>query len=159
MPRLPVLPGSHNPEPQCQPSPKPMSMVLGAGAAGHDLCAIEAGRRGLSVTVIDHAKCAGGENPHLGRWTVQFHQSALRARRISCRATRALRFPRFKSFTQHDFIDRVKARGIAYHEKTLGQLFCDNSARDIINMLTDDMREAGRAPRAELPGLSKSALE
>jgi predicted flavoprotein YhiN len=42
----------------------------------------------------------------------------------------------------------VKARGIAYHEKTLGQLFCDNSARDIINMLTDDMREA--AVRLEL---------
>jgi predicted flavoprotein YhiN len=37
----------------------------------------------------------------------------------------------------------VKARGIAYHEKTLGQLFCDNSARDIIDMLTDDMRDAG----------------
>jgi predicted flavoprotein YhiN len=56
--------------------------------------------------------------------------------------------PRFaisalKSFTQYDFIDRVKAHGIAFHEKTLGQLFCDGSAREIIAMLTDDMRDAG----------------
>ena len=56
--------------------------------------------------------------------------------------------PRFaisplKRFSQHDFIDRVRARGIAFHEKTLGQLFCDESAQQIIDMLLDDMRDAG----------------
>ncbi|WP_296167385.1 NAD(P)/FAD-dependent oxidoreductase, partial [uncultured Brevundimonas sp.] len=56
--------------------------------------------------------------------------------------------PRFatsalKRFTQHDFIKRVDRAGIAWHEKTLGQLFCDDSAKQIVRMLTDDMRSAG----------------
>jgi predicted Rossmann fold flavoprotein len=60
--------------------------------------------------------------------------------------------PRFatsalKRFTQHDFIKRVDRAGIAWHEKTLGQLFCDDSAKQIIRMLTDDLREAGGALR------------
>ena len=48
-----------------------------------------------------------------------------------------------KRFTQRDFIARVEARGIAYHEKTLGQLFCDGSANEIIAMLLDDLQAAG----------------
>lgn len=116
-------------------------MVLGAGAAGM-ICAIEAGRRGLSVTVIDHARAPGEKIRISGGGRCNFTN-------LHCGPSNFLSSnPRFaisalRSFTQHDFIDRVKARGIAYHEKTLGQLFCDNSARDIINMLTDDMREAG----------------
>lgn len=116
-------------------------LVIGAGAAGL-MCAIEAGRRGRRVRVIDHAekpaekiRISGGgrcnftnlhatpkqflsENPH-------FCVSAL------------------KRFTQHDFIARVDKRGIAWHEKTLGQLFCDGSAKQIIDMLLDDLRDAG----------------
>ena len=116
-------------------------LVIGAGAAGL-MCAIEAGRRGRRVLVIDHAdkpaekiRISGGgrcnftnlhttpkqflsENPH-------FCVSAL------------------KRFTQHDFIARIEARGIAYHEKTLGQLFCDGSAKEIIDMLLDDLKAAG----------------
>lgn len=116
-------------------------LVIGAGAAGL-MCAIEAGRRGRSVLVIDHAekpaekiRISGGgrcnftnlhatpkqflsDNPH-------FCVSAL------------------KRFTQHDFIARIEARGIAWHEKTLGQLFCDGSAKEIIDMLLDDLRAAG----------------
>ncbi|MFN7129912.1 MAG: NAD(P)/FAD-dependent oxidoreductase, partial [Brevundimonas sp.] len=53
-------------------------------------------------------------------------------------ATSALR-----RFTQHDFIKRVDRAGIAWHEKTLGQLFCDDSAKQIVRMLTDDMAAAG----------------
>jgi predicted Rossmann fold flavoprotein len=48
-----------------------------------------------------------------------------------------------KRYTQHDFIARVTARGIAFHEKTLGQLFCDGSAMQIVDMLLDDLRGAG----------------
>ena len=48
-----------------------------------------------------------------------------------------------KRFTQHDFVKRVDRAGIAWHEKTLGQLFCDDSAKQIIRMLTDDLRAAG----------------
>ena len=116
-------------------------LVIGAGAAGL-MCAIEAGRRGRRVLVIDHAdkpaekiRISGGgrcnftnlhaspkqflsENPH-------FCVSAL------------------KRFTSQDFIARVEARGIAYHEKTLGQLFCDGSAKEIIDMLLDDLNAAG----------------
>ncbi|WP_394690389.1 NAD(P)/FAD-dependent oxidoreductase [Hoeflea sp.] len=116
-------------------------MVLGAGAAGM-LCAIEAGRRGLSVTVIDHARAPGEKIRISGGGRCNFTN-------LHCGPGNFLSSnPRFaisalRSFTQYDFIDRVKARGIAYHEKTLGQLFCDHSARDIINMLTEDMREAG----------------
>ena len=116
-------------------------LVIGAGAAGL-MCAIEAGRRGRRVLVIDHAakpaekiRISGGgrcnftnlhaspkqflsDNPH-------FCVSAL------------------KRFTQRDFIARIEARGIAYHEKTLGQLFCDGSANQIIEMLLDDLKAAG----------------
>ncbi len=116
-------------------------LVIGAGAAGL-MCAIETGRRGRRVLVIDHAdrpaekiRISGGgrcnftnlnatpkqflsENPH-------FCVSAL------------------KRFTSQAFIARVEARGIAYHEKTLGQLFCDGSAKEIIDMLLDDLKAAG----------------
>jgi predicted Rossmann fold flavoprotein len=116
-------------------------MVLGAGAAGM-ICAVEAGRRGLSVTVIDHARAPGEKIRISGGGRCNFTN-------LHCGPGNFLSGnPRFaisalKSFTQHDFIDRVNARGIPYHEKTLGQLFCDNSARDIIDMLADDMRDAG----------------
>ncbi len=111
-------------------------IVLGAGAAGL-FSAIQAGKRGRSVCVIDHAKkpaekvriSGGGRcnftnvNTHPSRFISQnphFCKSAL------------------KQYTQHDFIARVEEQGIAYHEKALGQLFCDESANDIIQMLLDD---------------------
>jgi predicted Rossmann fold flavoprotein len=116
-------------------------MVLGAGAAGM-ICAAEAGNRGLAVTIIDHARAPGEKIRISGGGRCNFTN-------LHCSPENFLsQNPRFaisalKSFTQHDFIARVKARGIAYHEKNLGQLFCDNSARDIIDMLVDDMRAAG----------------
>jgi len=116
-------------------------VVLGAGAAGM-MCAIEAGRRGRSVTVIDHAKAPGEKIRISGGGRCNFtNMHCTPANFISNNKHFAI--SALKSFTQHDFIDRVKARGIAFHEKTLGQLFCDGSAREIIAMLTDDMREAG----------------
>lgn len=116
-------------------------VVLGAGAAGM-MCAVEAGRRGRTVAVLDHAKAPGEKirisgggrcnftNMHSGPGNFlsgnpHFAKSAL------------------KSYTAQDFIAWVEANGIAYHEKTLGQLFCDGSARAIIAMLTDAMAEVG----------------
>ncbi len=116
-------------------------VVLGAGAAGM-MCAIEAGRRGRSVVVIDHAKAPGEKIRISGGGRCNFTN-------LHCTPKNFIsNNPHFaisalKSFTQHDFIDRVKARNIAFHEKTLGQLFCDGSAREIIAMLTGDMRAAG----------------
>lgn len=114
------------------------TLILGAGAAGM-MCAAHAGP---SVLVIDHAKAPGekirisgggrcnftnmhtdparflGQNPH-------FHKSAL---------TR---------YTQWDFLDLVNRYKIAWHEKTLGQLFCDDKATQIVEMLRSEMTQAG----------------
>jgi len=116
-------------------------VILGAGAAGM-MCAIEAARRGRSVTVIDHARAPGEKIRISGGGRCNFTNiHCTPANFIS--ANRHFAISALKSFTQHDFIDRVKAHGIAFHEKALGQLFCDGSAREIIAMLTGDMREAG----------------
>lgn len=116
-------------------------VVLGAGAAGM-MCAIEAGRRGRSVVVIDHAKAPGEKIRISGGGRCNFTNVHCSPRNfISNNPHFAI--SALKTFTQHDFIDRVKAHNIAFHEKTLGQLFCDGSAREIISMLTGDMREAG----------------
>ncbi|MFP4274459.1 MAG: NAD(P)/FAD-dependent oxidoreductase [Paracoccaceae bacterium] len=114
------------------------TLILGAGAAGL-MCAAHAGGR---VLVVDHAKAPGekirisgggrcnftnlwcgpenflGENPH-------FHKSAL------------------ARYTQWDFLELVARHGIAWHEKTLGQLFCDGRSTQIVDMLLAEMRAAG----------------
>ncbi|WP_343117283.1 NAD(P)/FAD-dependent oxidoreductase [Ostreiculturibacter nitratireducens] len=116
-------------------------IVLGAGAAGM-MCAIEAGRRGRKVVVLDHAKSAGEKIRISGGGRCNFtNLSTARERFLS-------RNPRFalsalRRFTPQDFIARVDAAGIAWHEKTLGQLFCDGKATQIVDMLLSDMRAAG----------------
>jgi predicted Rossmann fold flavoprotein len=116
-------------------------LIVGAGAAGM-MCAIEAGRRGRSVRVVDHARAPGEKIRISGGGRCNFTSLGTGPGNFLGEnprfATSALR-----RFTQHDFIRRVDRAGIAWHEKTLGQLFCDDSARQIIRMLTDDMREAG----------------
>lgn len=116
-------------------------IVIGAGAAGM-MCAAQAGQRGRSVWLIDHAmkiaekiRISGGgrcnftnihtkpdnflsQNPH-------FCRSAL------------------SQYTPRDFIALVEKHGIAYHEKKLGQLFCDESAQQIIDMLLKECDDAG----------------
>jgi len=115
-------------------------VIIGAGAAGL-MCAIEAGKRRRRVLVLDHAKklaekirISGGgrcnftninadddkflsQNPH-------FCKSALR------------------QYSQHDFINLLHAHHIGFHEKKLGQLFCDNSSQDIITMLQTECARA-----------------
>ena len=116
-------------------------LVVGAGAAGM-MCAIEAGRRGRSVRVLDHARAPGEKIRISGGGRCNFTNLGTGPGNFLGEnprfATSALR-----RFTQHDFIKRVDRAGIAWHEKTLGQLFCDDSAKQIIRMLTDDMRDAG----------------
>ncbi len=107
------------------------------------MCAIEAGRRGRKVLVVDHARAPGEKIRISGGGRCNF---------TNLEGDRIERFlgenPRFaasalKRFGPRDFIDRVDRAGIAWHEKTLGQLFCDDSAKQIIRMLTDDMRDCG----------------
>ena len=116
-------------------------LVIGAGAAGL-MCAIEAGRRGRRVLVIDHAAKPAEKIRISGGGRCNFTNTG----------TTVANFlgenPRFAAsalgrYTQGDFVKRVDQAGIAWHEKTLGQLFCDDSAKQIIRMLTDDMRAAG----------------
>ena len=116
-------------------------LIVGAGAAGM-MCAIEAGRRGRSVRLLDHARAPGEKIRISGGGRCNFTNLGTGPGNFLGEnprfATSALR-----RFSQHDFIKRVDRAGIAWHEKTLGQLFCDDSAKQIIRMLTDDLREAG----------------
>ena len=114
------------------------TLIIGAGAAGM-MCAAQAPGRCL---VIDHAKAAGEKIRISGGGRCNFtNMYATAGNYIS-------RNPHFAKsalarYTQWDFIDWVTRSGIAYHEKTLGQLFCDTSAKEIIAMLQKGVDEAG----------------
>ncbi|HEX5934535.1 MAG TPA: FAD-dependent oxidoreductase, partial [Pseudorhizobium sp.] len=117
------------------------AVILGAGAAGM-MCAIRAGSRGKRVLLLDHAKAPGEKIRISGGGRCNFtNLHASPANYLS-------RNPHFAKsalarYTPRHFLDLVERHGIAWHEKTLGQLFCDNSARDIIRMLLVEMQAAG----------------
>lgn len=131
-------------------------IVIGAGAAGM-MCAIRAGQRGRSVTVLDHARAPGEKIRISGGGRCNFSninagpKNFLSANPHFCKSALA-------RFTPADFIAMVDRHRIAWHEKTLGQLFCDNSAKDIIFMLLDEMRAAGAVWHlgAEISGVEKT---
>ncbi|MBN9345207.1 MAG: NAD(P)/FAD-dependent oxidoreductase [Devosia sp.] len=116
-------------------------LVLGAGAAGM-MAAIEAGKRGRSVLVIDHAKAPGEKIRISGGGRCNFTN-------VNTRPDRFLsQNPKFavsalSRYAPQKFIDLVKSYRIAFHEKTLGQLFCDGSSVQIVNLLTSEMGKAG----------------
>lgn len=116
-------------------------LVLGAGAAGL-LAAIEAARRGRRVLVIDHAKAAAEKIRISGGGRCNFTNLGITADKFLGKNPR-FALSALKRFTQWDFIARVDQAGIAWHEKTLGQLFCDGKATQIIDMLLADLRAAG----------------
>ena len=115
-------------------------IVIGAGAAGM-MCAAVAGARGRSVLVVDHAATPGEKIRISGGGRCNFtNRSVTPAQFLSDN-------PRFcisalSRYTPQDFIALVERYGIAYHEKTLGQLFCDGSAQQIIDLLLSEMRQA-----------------
>ncbi|MDP9808223.1 putative Rossmann fold flavoprotein [Rhizobium tibeticum] len=118
-------------------------IVIGAGAAGM-MCAIRAAQRGRTVIVLDHAKSPGEKIRISGGGRCNFTnintapKSFLSANPHFCKSALA-------RFTPSDLIAMVDRHRIAWHEKTLGQLFCDDSAKDIIRMLLDEMQAAGAA--------------
>ena len=116
-------------------------IVLGAGAAGM-FCAIEAGRRGRRVALLDHAKAPGEKIRISGGGRCNFTNLHIAPERFLSDNPR-FALSALKRYTQWDFIDRVSYAGIAWHEKTLGQLFCDGSAREIIAMLRREMDDSG----------------
>jgi predicted Rossmann fold flavoprotein len=115
-------------------------VVVGAGAAGM-MCAAQAGKRGRSVLVLEHAVVPGEKIRISGGGRCNF--TNLR----SAPENFLSQNPHFcisalHRYTAKDFIAVVERYGIAYHEKTLGQLFCDGSARQIIDLLLAEMKEA-----------------
>ncbi|WP_377189996.1 BaiN/RdsA family NAD(P)/FAD-dependent oxidoreductase [Ruegeria meonggei] len=129
------------------------TIILGAGAAGM-MCAAQCGGR---VLVIDHAKAAGEKIRISGGGRCNFTnmhagpENFLSQNPHFCKSALA-------RYTQWDFFDLVGRHGIAWHEKTLGQLFCDGSSKQIIQMLLDEMARTGAElwVRAELKGLRKT---
>ncbi len=129
------------------------TIILGAGAAGM-MCAAHCGGR---VLVIDHAKAAGEKIRISGGGRCNFTNmyagpgNFLSQNPHFCKSALA-------RYTQWDFVDLVGRHGIAWHEKTLGQLFCDGSSKQIIQMLLDEMANAGAElwVRTELRDLRKT---
>ncbi|AYG65243.1 MULTISPECIES: NAD(P)/FAD-dependent oxidoreductase [unclassified Rhizobium] len=132
-------------------------IVLGAGAAGM-MCAIRAGQRGRSVVVLDHAAAPGEKIRISGGGRCNFTNINAGPRNFLS-ANPHFAKSALARFTPRDFLAMVERHSIAWHEKTLGQLFCDNSAKDIIRMLTDEMRAAGvqLRLRTEIGGIEQSA--
>jgi len=116
-------------------------IVLGAGAAGM-MCAAEAGRRGRRVLVVDHARAPGEKIRISGGGRCNFTNLSIAPERFLSSNPR-FALSALSRFTPADFIARVDRAGIAWHEKVLGQLFCDGSATQIVRMLTDGLRDDG----------------
>jgi predicted Rossmann fold flavoprotein len=117
------------------------AIVIGAGAAGL-LCAIEAGKRGRRVAVLEHGERVGKKILISGGGRCNFTNLHCRPENfISGNAHFAK--SALARYTPADFIALVEKHGIPYHEKTLGQLFCDRAASDITGMLEQECRDAG----------------
>jgi predicted Rossmann fold flavoprotein len=116
-------------------------IVLGAGAAGL-FAGIECARRGRRVLVVDHAKAAGEKIRISGGGRCNFTNMAVAADRFLSGNPR-FAISALKRYTQWDFVARMDAWGIAWHEKTLGQLFCDGSATQVVQALVADLAQAG----------------
>ena len=117
------------------------AIILGAGAAGM-MCAATAGQRGKRVLLVDHAEAVGKKILISGGGRCNFTN-------IHTAADRYLSAnPHFAKsalgrYTAQDFIGLVDRYGIAWHEKTLGQLFCDGSAKQIVAMLEEECTKGG----------------
>jgi predicted Rossmann fold flavoprotein len=115
-------------------------VIIGAGAAGM-MCAVEAGRRRRKVLVLESAKAPGEKIRISGGGRCNFtNLHASPAQFIS--ANPHFCISALSRYTQQDFIALVRRHRIGWHEKSLGQLFCDGSATQIIDMLLAEMNEA-----------------
>lgn len=116
-------------------------IVIGGGAAGL-MCAATAGQRGKSVAVLDHANKVGKKILMSGggrcNFTNYFVEPAnyLSQNPHFCKSA-------LSRYTQYDFIELVSRYNLEYHEKTLGQLFCDHKAKDILNILLAECELGG----------------
>lgn len=116
-------------------------IIVGGGAAGL-MCAIEAGKRGRKVIVVDHANKVGKKILMSGGGRCNFTNyhiipdNYISHNKHFCKSA-------LSRYTQWNFIDLVKKHKIPFHEKTLGQLFCDNKSKDILDMLLKECQQVG----------------
>ena len=116
-------------------------VVIGAGAAGL-MCALTAGQRGRRVIVLDHANRPGKKILMSGGGRCNFTNLFVEP---DCYVSNNPHFCKsaLSRYTQYDFLEMVDRHEIPYHEKKLGQLFCDNKAQDILHMLLTECDSAG----------------
>lgn len=132
-------------------------VIIGAGGAGM-MCAIQAGQRGRTVLLVDHSKKLGGKILISGGGRCNFtNLGASPAQYVSknphfCKSA-------LSRFTPEDFIALVRAHGIPFHEKKLGQQFCDRSAEDIVDLLKSECDRAGAEIKLGCEILEVSRLE
>jgi predicted Rossmann fold flavoprotein len=115
-------------------------LIIGAGAAGL-MCAIEAGKRGRKVTVLDHANRAGKKILMSGGGRCNFTNTDISADNFISHNPHFCKSA-LSRYTQRDFIALVDKYRIPWHERDLGKLFCDHSARDILEMLLEECNKA-----------------
>jgi len=116
-------------------------VVIGAGAAGL-MCAIEAGKRGRRVAVLEHSSQVGRKILISGGGRCNFTNLHTRADHFLS-ANPHFAKSALARYGPADFLAMIERHAIPYHEKTLGQLFCDRSARDVVDMLEKECAQAG----------------
>ncbi|MBL0725606.1 MAG: NAD(P)/FAD-dependent oxidoreductase [Alphaproteobacteria bacterium] len=115
-------------------------IIIGAGASGI-MCAIEAGKRGRAVLIIDHSKKLGAKIKISGGGRCNFTNKNLSSENYISNNPKFC-ISALKHFTPKDFINLVTQYNIKYYEKTLGQQFCNESSKQIINMLLTECEKA-----------------
>ena len=115
-------------------------IIIGAGAAGL-MSAIEAGKRGRKVLLVDHAKKIGEKIRISGGGRCNFTNINTQPSKFISKNPKFI-ISALKQYTQNNFIDLIKKHNIKFHEKKLGQLFCDESAQQVIDMLLTECEMA-----------------
>lgn len=131
-------------------------IIIGAGASGL-MCAIEAGKRGRKVLLIEHAKRIGQKIIMSGGGRCNFTNLYIEPSNYLCSNPHFVKSA-LSRFTQWDFIALVDKHKISWHERDHGQLFCDDSAKQIVQMLLDESKAAGVTIKTQCEVLSHQQL-
>jgi len=128
-------------------------VVIGAGAAGL-MAAAGASKRGLKVCLIEHTSKIGEKIRISGGGRCNFTNIHASPENYISRNPHFMKSA-LSQYTQHDFIKLVKTYKIDFHEKTLGQLFCDGSSKQIVNMLLSECRQVDIKNNCTVKSLTK----
>ena len=120
-------------------------IVIGAGAAGL-MCAAQAGYRGRKVLVLDHAKQAGKKILISGGGRCNFTNMDVEPNNYICSNPHFVKSA-LSRYTQWDFLGLIAKYNVAYHERDFGQLFCDDSAKEIVRILMSECQDANATVR------------